>query len=528
MQSKLASYYCIIAWMCMTGVSIFTVSRAFMDAVLYPKKIITAIVAVVFLFFALPIFLWAKNISWVIVYKQICRYTNILVLFEALIAISQYAGISPFYSECTAGTFNNIAGLAACFAVSFPLGFVFLEYYNTYERIFFYLSKFLGFAVLVIYESRIGCICILITGFLIVFKNFSYKKCSAIFLVFIALSFCAYFIKTQSTVGRLFIIERTMEMIMKHPLLGWGIGGFTKEYMNAQADYFATHSGSQFEMLADNIHHPLNEFLLIATNYGLLGLLIVLSIGFMVFLYYNHHKTKYGKEGCLIFLSLTLLSSFSYPFSYPFTWLLLVLSLLLIFSHALSHSINRFITTFFVFSMWSIGIFAFIPLKRELDFQLLWRRMSLLTRTQSFGKTKKAYDALYQYGKSNYFFLYDYACEAYDDGNYTLALKLSEEAEKYTSDYGFKMLMGDCYQSLDNIDNAIKCYQEAQHMCPLRLMPLYEIYNIYSSQNDTIKCRRQYMQIVQKEIKVKNPITEIIMNDIKGDMKRMGGLRTIP
>ena len=515
-----ASYYCIITWICLVGSSIFTVSDTFMDTVSYPKWIITATLFIIFIFFLLPYFVLSKGIYWRLTYKQICRYTNILVLFETLIVISKYAGLHILYHQCQAGTFNNVAGLVACLGVSFPIGFIFFREYHIYECILFVITKFLSFLVLVICGSRIGCICIIILTILICFENYRYKKHFAIILGIISILFCTCFLKTPSTMGRWFIVERTMELILQRPFLGWGDGGFTREYMNVQADYFAAHSESQYEILADNIHHPLNEFLLIAVNYGLLCLFITIFMCLGVFLYYKFHKTPYGKEGCLVFLSIIVIASFSYPLSYPFTWLMLTLSIVLVFSTAISHIKSRSSIVLFVMTFLIADSFTFVYLKNELDFQLSWKRVAQNMHMQPFEEIKKNYDALYQCKHSNYHFLYDYACEAYDKEQYELALRLSKETEKFIADYELEMLIGDCYQSLDSVDQAIQSYQYAHYMCPSRLMPLYETYNIYSSLNDTLKCRRLYYQIIHKDIKVRNHITEIIQKEINQDFKR--------
>ena len=57
-------------------------------------------------------------------------------------------------------------------------------------------------------------------------------------------------------------------------------------------------------------------------------------------------------------------------------------------------------------------------------------------------------------------------------------------------------------------------------MCPSRLLPLYEMYNIYSGCNDTTNCWRLYAEISRKKIKVKNQVTDMILKEINQDIKR--------
>lgn len=518
MLSKIAPYYYIVAWICLSSASIFVVTNAFVDSILYPKWIITAMLAVVFIFFSLPFFFFSKNIPWVMVYKQICRYTNIIVLFEALLAIFQIVGLVSMNTSCYAGTFDNTAGLSACLAISYPMGFVFFKEYNKYERFCFCIVKLVCLFALIVYESRIGCVTMILILFLVLFNKHRYKYWLVVFLVVTALVLSACFVKTQSTIGRWFIIERTMELIQERPMTGWGIGGFTKEYMNAQADYFCCYPESPYGLLADNIHHPLNEFLLLAVNYGVPCMTLVLICCMMVFLYYAYHRSPYGKEGCYIFMSILIMAFFSYPFSYPFTWLLLILSVVLVFSVKLGRIKRNRPNLTITFLLWSINALAFVPLSRTLEFHLSWKDASSQTRNPD--ASQSLYNSLYQCGRNNYHFLYDYACDAYDKEQYELALDLSYKAERYISDYELTMLIGDCCQSLNYQEDAMWHYQRALQMCPSRLMPLYEIYNIYSSRNDTVNCVRLYKQINHKEIKIKNQITEMIIKDVNQDIKR--------
>ena len=520
-MGRIASYYCVLSWTFLAVASIFAISSMFMDAVLYPKWIITAILGIAFAILSLPLFFLSKRFSWRLVYKQVCRLTTIIVFGEAAIAISQQMGYIFVFPNCHAGTFNNLAGLAACLAISYPMGFMFFKEYNRYEQLFFCFCKLLCFVALVLYGSRIGCVCMFVTIFLVSHRNGRYRKLIAVILGSVTLLICACFLKTQSTFGRWFIIERTIDMIMKRPILGWGAGGFTREYMNIQADYFCHHPESSYTMLADNIHHPLNEFLLLATNYGIPFTMIVIICCFMVFLYSISHKSPYSKEGCLIFMNTLILASFSYPFTYPFTLLLIILSVVLILSDKIQLFKNRVLITTMVLLIGGISIGAYIPIKKELDFQLSWKRASLLDQKDYIDSNQmKRYERLYEQGQKNYNFLYDYACKAYDEERYVLALRLSKETERFIADYELKMLIGDCYQSLDSLEHAIQAYQEAQCMCPSRLMPLYETYSIYSSINDTVQCINLYSQIMHKDIKVRNQITEMILLEVDKDIKR--------
>ena len=92
--------------------------------------------------------------------------------------------------------------------------------------------------------------------------------------------------KQGSSQGRVFIIERCVDIIKEHPL-GLGIRGFSTHYMKYQEIYFREHPDSPAVMLADDIKVPLNEYLCIAVNYGLPGILLLMSliVGVFIFCY---------------------------------------------------------------------------------------------------------------------------------------------------------------------------------------------------------------------------------------------------
>ena len=76
----------------------------------------------------------------------------------------------------------------------------------------------------------------------------------------------------------------------EHPIIGHGHRGFEREYMLRQADFFREHPDSEYAVLADEIRHPLNEFLYVWVNYGvaapvaLLLLLLLLPVTLLLLL----------------------------------------------------------------------------------------------------------------------------------------------------------------------------------------------------------------------------------------------------
>lgn len=88
-----------------------------------------------------------------------------------------------------------------------------------------------------------------------------------------------YLLKKDSADGRLLIWKVTARVISGHPLTGVGHGNFAGAYGQAQAVYFAQGTASpQEEYVAGCPEYAFNEFLQIAAEYGMGGLLLFAAI----------------------------------------------------------------------------------------------------------------------------------------------------------------------------------------------------------------------------------------------------------
>ena len=157
---------------------------------------------------------------------------------------------------------------------------------------------------------------------------FSFIVCLSVSILFSIL----YYKKKDSADGRLLIWKCTWEMMQTTPIAGNGIDCFHKNYVDYQTNYFKQHPDSRFVMLADNVKHPFNEYLLIGVQFGIIGwILLIGMITFLLFCYRRQPmKEKY--ISLLALLSIAVFSFFSYPFTYPFVWIVTITSIVTIIS----------------------------------------------------------------------------------------------------------------------------------------------------------------------------------------------------
>jgi tetratricopeptide (TPR) repeat protein len=328
--------------------------------------------------------------------------------------------------------------------------------------------------------------------------------------------FLTFIVKKDSTSGRWFIYQRTIELINKRPLLGWGRNGFEQQYMNVQGYYLEHHPTGKYTMLADEIKHPLNEYLNIAVNYGLLGVSLIVVVIYLIFRYYNRHSSKISEVGFCTLLSIICFSMFSYPFSYPFTWIICFFSLSAIFhkdlvSMARDNKYRRYLCIVFLLCF----ILITPSLYNKINNDIRWKKISEYAKYGVSKKMMSRYDNLYLQMHDNPYFLYNYAAEEYNAGRYRDALAKAKECQYLFQDYDLEMLMADCYQSLNNTQMAIYHYHKAHYMIPSRLMPYYGEFDVYRQCNDKVNGRRMAYIILALPVKVRSYSTKRIKDEAK-------------
>lgn len=103
-------------------------------------------------------------------------------------------------------------------------------------------------------------------------------------MVFVVGAFLLYELRPGSADVRMFIWERSMDMVKESPVWGIGIGQFKSEYMLCQANYYDEQIFVENTLVANNHYQSFNEFLHILCEQGAVGLVIVvLMFGYAIF-----------------------------------------------------------------------------------------------------------------------------------------------------------------------------------------------------------------------------------------------------
>lgn len=291
------------------------------------------------------IYKWSAVILSYIFFRNChCSRINLLIaccisgIFQSIIAICQDNGLiaSRNLTFDVTGSFNNPGPLGGYIAIccTITIGLLYYVIKNKRNMISFFLSVALFIQLYGLYlaESRAailslvsGCLFVALNSILL--KKITRKNKKRLFiiagLVFIVGGWLIYQYKSASADGRLLIWRVSVDMIADAPCFGYGVNGFSKEYMIYQANYFKENPASYFVPVADNVVYPFNEFIRIWIQYGGVGLLLVILLVYSIWVNSNKSEEsdimKAGLSALLIF------SFFSYPFSvfplllfYPF------------------------------------------------------------------------------------------------------------------------------------------------------------------------------------------------------------------
>ncbi len=441
---------------------------------------------------------------------------------QALYGIAQYVGIlSVGNGFQVTGSFDNPAGFAASLCAGFPFLFVFLFNQKTWIKGLSIAAGLIVITAVVLSASRAGIISLFAIGLLILFQKLRIKTIRKVLVFAIALVLTLpglYFLKKDSADGRLLIWCCSWEMIKDKPLLGHGTGGFKANYMNYQAAYFEENPESKFALLADNVARPFNEYLLLATNYGLVGLGVFFF--FLWFLWKSYRriqdKNKLVTVSVCSLLSIAVFALFSYPLRYPFVWVAGALSTVVIISRAeYKTRISPAVSLSLKVGLIPVLVVLAVTTYSTMSAEIKWNRTA---RKSLMGQTEEmlpAYKQLYSKLHRNELFLYNYAAELNVVEHYEESLQIAKECGHLWADYDLQMLMAENCQQLQQYAEAERYYRRAAAMCPVKFMPLYRLAELYQAAGQSVEARKTAEKIVEKKIKIPSPT----INAIKSKMR---------
>lgn len=408
-------------------------------------------------------------------------------IVQSIIAIIQL-----FRHDLIYGTSDNPTGLAISLVSIFPFIYLYCKTIQiNWKKIVYMIS--LGLIMLTVILS--GCrVCIIALAVMVSFMLCS-KKYIVLLIGLSATLFLTIYYKKDSSKGRFFIYQTAVQMLDSRTLLfGKGHGGFKREYMYFQAQSFKNETQSPNAILADNVFHPLNEYLLLLIEHGIAGCILAFIVG-LLFIKHSDHNSPYF----LFVLALGIIACFSYPFQYPSTSVLLAYSLAAvdcnrIYNLKITRSIKRFII---LGSIWGI-LYLFFDMRNN----CFWKKQITLCALGKIEKTLPKYNELYASMNDDPYFLYNYSMVLFQSGNYQKSAIVLLRCNQYLNDYDTELLHADISWALKQFNKAESYYIRASQMCPNRFQPLYQLMYLYKETNKMEQVRLMAEMIIRKKVKI--------------------------
>lgn len=501
------------------------------------KSIVLSLSDIVFIFFQLYVLFYTLYLGYTnpesIIYcwsifffyfvakiiKVKFEWLIIVVLFVGLIqAVYGLGQFMKWFSNITApyfrmsGSFDNPAGFAATLSVCFPFALFLLRKKEIYWKISGISAAVLIIVAVILSQSRAGIIAIIVISGIwaikssnqICLKNWSrHSKIAVSTLLVVVLLVGLYFLKKDSADGRLLIWQCSARMIVDKPLFGHGIGGFQREYMLYQAEYFRNHPDSSFAMLADIVKHPFNEYLLFLVEHGLVGGLL---LGLFVCLLIRQNRKNKSIESFYAMLCLVgigVFACFSYPMSYPFARYIAVFCAALILKHETKRWEMPSWLFFFIKPVALVVSIALLVITCIMFYNEY--RWNSFARRSLEGETKAVmndYAHLYKTMNRNGLFLYNYAAELNFIDRNAESNRLFIEASHFMNDIDLQLQMADNYQKLKQYEAAEKCLLLASEMIPNRFIPLYRLAKLYEKTNQIEDATKIAKLLINKPVKM--------------------------
>ncbi len=337
--------------------------------------------------------------------------------------------------------------------------------------------------------------------------------------------FSIYQFKKGSSDGRLFIWKISSKIIKDNPAFGIGFDRFKAHYMNYQAQYFEQNGETQEVLVADNSYYAFNEFIQFTTEQGILGLLLLLSILFLII---NAKASKNNRSlNTIVKVSLLTISVFAF-FSYPTE--ILPIKLILVVLIAVLASLNtnktqislKLHNKFYLLllkipisiGVLSIAIYGYRHIN-TLDEGFKNWGFALSSYQYHYETAIEEYEIAYPVLKNNGEFLMNYGKALFMNNQDKKALDILKQAKLHLNTTIIETALGDTHKNLKQYDKAEAAYLRASQMVPARFYPLYLLAKLFEENEEKEKALVIANTILNKKIKIPSTAIKEIQQEMK-------------
>lgn len=439
----------------------------------------------------------------------------VTAIFETVVAVTQKMGwmesLSPTFA--VTGTFHNPGPLGGFLCVA--CGTIWCLFPRVIGRTKKWLCAIiLGWVGLglVIADSRAAwagiAVVLAIGGYSgeYVRQLYKHKPVTVIVVAAIIMAsalYAAYNHRPDSADGRLMVWRVALDMIADRPLIGFGAGGFNGNYMYYQAQYFSRHPDSKFITCADNVAYPFNEFIHVAVNFGVVGLLMCLMLIYAVMRRKNGINIwENGLRGGLV--SLIVFGCFSYP---SYVWRLWLTGgvIVLILAGGISSRIMRCGVCAVVLMVVCVGM------AHEIEAADLRDRLMSGEELPICGELRRHPSLMDQWAIR--------IAAAGSDIPCAERIAMLEKAADVVPSVDLMCDIADVYRECGIDDRAEEYYRTASWMVPFRLRPRYGLFQLYAAGGRHLDALDEGERLLALPLKVRSTAALRIMADVKERME---------
>lgn len=475
-------------------------------------------------------------------YKElIVIFIYLLCLIPVIISLLELLGFIPVNvkGQKICGGLHNQGALSNYLVTLIPFPFTILlldEKPNKFIKLASILIFILSFILVLITFQRTALLAALGS---LVFVSFHYKKFITAFkaklfsskikkyitiglsaILFLFLGFGLYYIKKDSADGRILMWENCIQNVKEKPFFGSGYNSFIKISVEQQINYFTkSNEFNRKAQLADEVNFAFNDYLQMATEVGITGLILFLILISMLFKRGPENNIFIiGSRACLI--SFLICSLFSYPMQTIQNYLLFFLFLaiisslnepIIIFNLKLNITFLLIILTIVILTE-NLQIKRFIACKK-------WQTAFVESNKAESTNAIKIYKDIFPVLRYDPNYLFNYGIVLAQTLDFKESTRMFNKCLLIRPSYSLFLNLGKNYENLNNDSLAEITYLKAANLIPQRYIPKYYLFKIYLRAGQTRKANEIAENINNMEFKIYSNEVGFIKSEIASYLK---------
>lgn len=454
------------------------------------------------------------------------QFTAVVILFiESMFCFLQWKNIVLNLNSNyeIGGSYGHPIFTAISISVLTPYLIEFFKKYTFREIL---ISVFLPFALIVFLlftlQSRAALLSVILSLIAIVvspkIENIKKLKLGVVTFLVGLLVFLIVFVKSDSSLGRIFIWKKCLAIISENLFFGVGFGKFAFEYNKYQSLFFSKLlQPSKEAFLADYSESAFNEFFQFGVEMGLVGMAFLLVLLGCLLYFKNKISNEKPFFNAVLYSYIPLFFSWSVLRYFPIGGVFFIGLALLskqmgvecVFSFSLKNKILIKLVSFFI--LVSIALFA---CNRVYYISTNWSVRNDRNPNYTLN-LYKAYPEL-QYSDS---YIYKYCDFLIQNNDYKRAAFVAENSSKWLNSPALYHLLYKIHFEQKEYRKAMTDLDYLINISPSKIYPKYALAKLFYSSGNKIKGDSLSKKILKIKPKILNADVILMKEELKSYLK---------